>query len=245
MAPNRIARLLGGLAALLCIFLAIPALAGTPVVRAQQQGTRQSPPYDATQVTVPTTPPLALVGQPIYQENCAPCHGELGMGDGPTAADLPSPPTAFADPAAIQERSPAQLFHTTKFGRLEKLMPPWQNELSDDQIWQTVAYAWSLHTSPAQIERGQELYAQSCASCHGEQGRGDGPDAEGALMDFSDPSYAIFRSQRRAAKPAEMRDAYTTLNPGTLTTPESLQLSPRALPQPQAATDEQQEDETR
>lgn len=194
MAPNRIARLLGGLAALLCIFLAIPALAGTPVVRAQQQGTRQSPPYDATQVTVPTTPPLALVGQPIYQENCAPCHGELGMGDGPTAADLPSPPTAFADPAAIQERSPAQLFHTTKFGRLEKLMPPWQNELSDDQIWQTVAYAWSLHTSPAQIERGQELYAQSCASCHGEQGRGDGPDAEGALMDFSDPSYAIFRS---------------------------------------------------
>ena len=57
-------------------------------------------------------------------------------------------------------------------------------------------------------------------------------------------AYAIFRSQRRAAKPAEMRDAYTTLNPGTLTTPESLQLSPRALPQPQTAADEQQEDDS-
>ena len=40
---------------------------------------------------------------------------------------------------------------------------------------------------------------------------------------------------------AFMRENYTTLNPGTLTTPESLQLSPRALPQSQAG-DEQQEE---
>jgi MFS family permease len=52
-------------------------------------------------------------------------------------------------------------------------------------------------------------------------------------------AYAIFRS--RAALPAEMRDAYTTINPGTMMTPESLQLSPRALTQPQAA-DEQSEE---
>lgn len=42
-------------------------------------------------------------------------------------------------------------------------------------------------------------------------------------------AYAIIRSRVRAAMPAEMRDAYTTINPGTMTTPESLQLSPRAL----------------
>ncbi|MDX3929342.1 MAG: MFS transporter [Shinella sp.] len=42
-------------------------------------------------------------------------------------------------------------------------------------------------------------------------------------------AYAVFRSRRRAALPAEARDAYTTINPGTLTTPESLQLSPRAV----------------
>jgi hypothetical protein len=36
-----------------------------------------------------------------------------------------------------------------------------------------------------------------------------------------------------------MRDSYTTLNPGTLTTPESLQLSPRA--QPATADDIQEE----
>lgn len=38
--------------------------------------------------------------------------------------------------------------------------------------------------------------------------------------------YAIFRSRRRAARPSTARETYT--NPGTLTTPESLRLSPRA-----------------
>ena len=188
-------RSFGSSLALFCVLLTILLLTGASAAKAQQQGMGQSPPYDAAQVTVPTTPPLALVGQPIYQENCAPCHGEQGMGDGPTAANLPSPPTAFADPTAVQALSPAQLFHTTKFGRLEKLMPPWQNELSDDPIWQAVAYAWSLHTTQADWEAGKALYEQSCASCHGLQGKGDGPDAQEGLMDFSDPAYAIFRSQ--------------------------------------------------
>jgi mono/diheme cytochrome c family protein len=117
------------------------------------------------------------------------------MGDGATAANLPSPPTAFTDLAAVWDRSPAQLFHTTKFGRLEKLMPPWQNELSDGQIWEAVTYAWSLHTEQLEIEAGKSLYEASCASCHGAQGAGDGPQAEGNLPDFSDQQYAVFRSQ--------------------------------------------------
>ncbi|MBB3977280.1 MFS family permease [Rhizobium azooxidifex] len=41
-------------------------------------------------------------------------------------------------------------------------------------------------------------------------------------------AYAMFRSKRRAALPASERENYTTINPGTLTTPESLRMSPRA-----------------
>jgi MFS family permease len=54
-------------------------------------------------------------------------------------------------------------------------------------------------------------------------------------------AYAIFRSRRRAARPAETRDAYTTINPGTMTTPESLQLSPRAVTVSQAGDDTTEE----
>lgn len=153
------------------------------------------PPFDAGQVTLPDAPPAALLGRSSYLSNCAPCHGELGRGDGPTAASLPGPATAFAERSAIWERSPAMLFYTTKFGWLDKLMPPWSNRLTDEEIWNTVAYAWSLHTSETEVETGAALYAASCAPCHGQQGAGDGPEAEGALPDFTDLSYTTFVSQ--------------------------------------------------
>lgn len=164
-------------------------------VAAQDQPARTSPPYDPAQVTVPTTLPFAAAGRASYLENCAPCHGEQGRADGPTASDLPGPATAFADAAALWERSPAQLFHTTKFGRLEKLMPPWANRLTDDEIWNTVAYAWSLHTDADKSAMGAQLYAANCAACHGATGAGDGPEATGAVTDFTDLTYTTFVSQ--------------------------------------------------
>lgn len=176
-------------------------------VAAQDQPARTSPPYDPAQVTTPTTLPFAAAGRVSYLENCAPCHGEQGRADGPTAGDLPSPATAFADAAALWERSPAQLFHTTKFGRLEKLMPPWSNRLTDDEIWNTVAYAWSLHTDADKSALGEQLYAANCAACHGATGAGDGPQAPGQINDFTDLSYTIFASQ------AAWLDGWQTAHP--------------------------------
>lgn len=180
-----------GASGLLLLIGLLLAIASYQVVYAQQP----SPEFDLSQVTPPTSPPLALVGQAIYQENCAPCHGAEGKGDGPTSPQLTSPATAFADPNALWERSPAQLFHTAKFGRIEKLMPPWRNQLDDTQIWQAVAYAWSLHTNQANLQAGADLYAQSCANCHGEKGAGDGPEATPDLVDFTDLTNSMARSQ--------------------------------------------------
>ena len=179
---------------ILLLTAALPGWWAAPV-SAQDQAPRQSPPYDPAQVTAPLAPPIAAVGRTSYLENCAPCHGEQGLGNGPTAVDLPEPATAFADRAAVWELSPSMLFHTTKDGRLEKLMPPWENQLDDAEIWNTVAYAWSLHTKESETRTGAELYAQSCASCHGEGGAGDGPEAEGELPDFTDLTYTTFVSQ--------------------------------------------------
>ena len=100
--------------------------------------------------------------------------------------DSPDVPTAFADPDAIWNQSPAELFYTTKFGRIDKTMPPWQNEMTDTEIWNTVAYAWSLHTSQSDIGDGEVIYQESCAVCHGEGGAGDGPDATSEINDFTD-----------------------------------------------------------
>ena len=117
------------------------------------------------------------------------------MGDGPSAAALSNPPTAFADPNAVWDLSPAEMFFTIKYGRMDKMMPPWKNQLSDDEIWRAAAYAWSLHTSESEAKDGQDLYDLSCAECHGPTGEGDGPKATTDLNSFADPIYAMANSQ--------------------------------------------------
>jgi mono/diheme cytochrome c family protein len=127
------------------------------------------------------TPPAPAEGRESYLQNCAPCHGETGKGDGPSAAGLSSPPTAFANYEAIADLSLADWFNVTKNGRMDRMMPPWGQRLTDQQIWDTVAYAWTLHTSQAQIGMGRAVYETNCASCHGADGKGKAP-----TPDFTD-----------------------------------------------------------
>lgn len=157
-----------------------------------------TPPYDPQQVPVPQQLPVAGLATESYRQNCAPCHGASGDGDGPAGAA--ADPTVFSDPAVVWERSPAELFFVTKFGRIENLMPPWRNSLSDEQIWQAVYYAWNLHTSEMEVAQGAELYAESCLACHGEEGRGEGREAGAGIPDFSAQELMIHLSQADLAE---------------------------------------------
>lgn len=88
-----------------------------------------------------------------------------------------------------------------------------------------------------------------------------GPTIGGPIMTASGPyglfmitacahmlitAYAIVRSRRRAPVPAAERENFSPVNAGTATTPESLQLSPRAAPLeelPDEGADDPQEEE--
>lgn len=70
-------------------------------------------------------------------------------------------------------------------------------DLSDAERWSLVAYLWQQTATPESLARGGALYAQNCADCHGETGRGDGlaasfsPDAE---PDFAGPAHSAART---------------------------------------------------
>lgn len=132
----------------------------------------------------PITPPQPLTGKALYTENCAPCHGATGAGDGPSAAGLSVPPAALGEYDKVAARSLQELFDITKNGNMQRMMPPWKNRLSDQQIWDTVAYAWSLHTSSQEIAQGQAAYTANCATCHGPDGKGGQPGVPD-LTDFT------------------------------------------------------------
>jgi mono/diheme cytochrome c family protein len=133
----------------------------------------QSP---SSEISYPMMPPDPSSGAPIFAEKCAPCHGPAGLGDGPQASGLPNPPAALGSPDVARQASPANWYNIVTRGNLERFMPPF-NSLTDRQRWDVVAYALTLSISPEQIARGDELYEENCASCHGASGKGDGSEA--------------------------------------------------------------------
>jgi len=129
------------------------------------------------------TPPNPLAGKATYAQDCAACHGNTGNGDGPSAAGLGNQPTAFADPNALAGKTMTELFDITKNGNMQLMMPPWKNNLTDQQIWDVVGYIWTLHTSSAQLAMGTQIYEANCTSCHGPVGKGNPPARD--LTDFA------------------------------------------------------------
>jgi hypothetical protein len=105
------------------------------------------------------------------------------MGDGEMAAQLPGSPTALAGADYLRSAVPADMFATITDGRIDLGMPPFgpasSDPLADADRWNTIAAVYSLGTTAETVANGQEIYKARCQACHGETGRGDGPEAAG------------------------------------------------------------------
>ena len=80
-----------------------------------------------------------VVAKPIFDSNCAACHGPFGKGDGPAAASLPNKPANLALDAT-QKKTDGELEVIIRDGRQLKGMPPWKNALTNQQIKDLVDY---------------------------------------------------------------------------------------------------------
>jgi mono/diheme cytochrome c family protein len=112
----------------------------------------------------PAQAPSTENGAAIFAEKCAPCHGASGLGDGPQGIQLGVTVPAFGLPEIARPASPAQWYTTVTQGNMERFMPPFAS-LSDQQRWDVVAYAMTLHTSEEEIAKGKELFEANCADC--------------------------------------------------------------------------------
>jgi mono/diheme cytochrome c family protein len=123
---------------------------------------------------LPTGPLSLASGGQLYKSECASCHGERGMGDGPMAREMNPPPPAIGDPAVTAEAKPALLYRIISVGVPGTSMPAWGAKLSAQQRWEVLSYVQSLHSTPADRLEGEGLFLQRCATCHGVTGALDG-----------------------------------------------------------------------
>lgn len=112
----------------------------------------------------PSLNPNVENGKIIFQEKCAPCHGVSGLGDGEQGKQLPVPVSPIGLPEVANAASPAKWFTTVTQGNLDRFMPPFAS-LSEQEKWDVVTYAFTLHTTPEQIELGKKLFEANCADC--------------------------------------------------------------------------------
>ena len=138
----------------------------------------------------------------VYEESCAPCHGEQGDGKGPAADWLEPKPRDFTRGLyklrSTKTGAPptdADLVAVIGRGIPGTSMPAWRQKLTPAEIAALVPYIEAFSPrfakprvarplppahpdSPAVRREGQALYRLlRCWDCHGPGGRGDGPSA--------------------------------------------------------------------
>lgn len=99
-------------------------------------------PADFAGKTNPLGADAAAEGAKVFQVNCEPCHGPQGHGDGPAGAALDPKPQNLAE---IQKMAADDfLYWRINTGSPGTSMAPWAGILTEEQIWQVIAFIRTL-----------------------------------------------------------------------------------------------------
>jgi cytochrome c oxidase cbb3-type subunit 3 len=141
----------------------------------------ESEPYDVILADEALMRTVRLTGRQLFGDNCAACHGRDGRG----AANYPD----LTDHDWLWGGGPELIEQTMRVGinsahpdsRVGD-MPAFGRDamLDNAQVRNVAAYVYSLtnpdYSTPENIERieaGREVFATTCATCHGENGQGN------------------------------------------------------------------------
>jgi cbb3-type cytochrome oxidase cytochrome c subunit/cytochrome c553 len=160
-------------------------------------------------------------GTNLFAANCAGCHGSAGKGDGAAAASLLPKPADLTAARFSDERLSSVLWN----GVAGSAMPPWR-QLPTEDLRALIAYVHALKPpgtvtslqDSSKLDVGKALFATNCASCHGDNGAGDGQTA-GVLAPAPTNFHLKMPTEARAWE--VLRDGL----PGTAMTPWKDQLN--------------------
>lgn len=156
------------------------------VVEGQQQRSAwttrlENEPYDAILADEALLRTVRDTGRQLFGDNCAACHGRDGRG----RANYPD----LTDDDWLWGGGPELIEQTMRVGintahpesRVAQMPAFGRDEMLDrEQVRSVAGYVYSLthpdYSTPENLDRinaGREVFATTCASCHGENGQGD------------------------------------------------------------------------
>jgi len=144
-------------------------------------------------------PGTAEKGKEIYDKRCTWCHGDKGDGAGAAKEHLNPPPRDFTSgnykikSSNYEDMVPNDddIYRMIRDGMPGTAMPGWSDLLSEQDMWDLVAYlktfagfdkpptkqvdfGTQVSSSADSIEKGKKLYEEGdrCVECHGKSGKG-------------------------------------------------------------------------
>lgn len=106
-----------------------------------------NPPGEAAEIVVNPIAPNAdsiAIGQELYLQNCVPCHGLTGAGDGPVGRTLNPPPADLTAHTAPGVHPDSRLYDWITNGFADSVMPAFSEQMTDDERWHVVNYIRTL-----------------------------------------------------------------------------------------------------
>jgi cytochrome c oxidase cbb3-type subunit 3 len=137
----------------------------------------ETEPYDAILADDALMRVVRTTGRQLFGDNCAACHGRDGKGRA-NYPDLTDKDWLWgAEPAHIEQTMRVGVNTAHPESRLGQ-MPAFGRDdmLSAEQVKAVAAYVYSLtHSDFASknTEAGKEVFASTCAACHGEDAKGN------------------------------------------------------------------------
>jgi mono/diheme cytochrome c family protein len=136
-------------------------------------------------------------GEVIYKNLCLRCHGAKGDGMGPIAEHLDPYPRDLTKAGFMNSKSEARLVNSIRNGVNGTSMPAWGKAVTEEQAKAVLDYIQTTFTkeprrelkakaipetnpvamSPESVTRGEALFVNRCAGCHGHKGDGKGPNS--------------------------------------------------------------------
>jgi mono/diheme cytochrome c family protein len=133
-----------------------------PVYKLLNYAMRRSISTRAADIPVPELESMQRISSGLvhYREHCLQCHGAPGMPPQAFAIGLKPMPANLA--ATAREWKPAEIFWVVKHGVKMSGMPAWEYLLSDEEIWDVVAFVEQMPAlSPVEYAVLEERVSQT------------------------------------------------------------------------------------
>ena len=91
---------------------------------------------------IPADAQSLALGKEVFVQNCLPCHGASGKGDGPASQALETRPGDLTNAQRMGSQTDGALFW--KIGEGKGPMPQWKDAITDEDRWRVINYVRTL-----------------------------------------------------------------------------------------------------